>query len=42
LGWFGPSQRQLRKAEEAARAVRKNRLRDADPADRAKAEQVAD
>lgn len=42
LGWFGPSQRQLRKAEEAARAVRKNRLRDADPADRANAEQVAD
>jgi hypothetical protein len=42
LGWFGPSKKQLRRAEEAVRAVRENRLRDAAPADTAKAEEVAD
>jgi hypothetical protein len=45
LGWFGPSKRQLRRAEaeiEAVKAVRDNRLRDANPADIAKAESVAD
>jgi hypothetical protein len=42
LGWFGPSKRQLRKAEEAVRAVRENRLRDAAPGSTAKAEALAD
>jgi hypothetical protein len=43
--WFGPSKRSLRRAEstiEAAKAVRENRLRHADPADVAKADAVFD
>ncbi len=46
LGWFGPSRRQLREAQarvdDVVKTVRENRLRDGDPADRVKAEAVAD
>ncbi len=39
---LNPSKRELRRAEEVVKLVRENRLRHADPADRAKAEAIAD